>query len=512
MTLLDLKDLETHLWEAAHIITGPIDASDYKTYIFPILFFKRICDVYDEELEKAIKETGGDAEMAKAPMFHRIDIPDGCHWDDVIAKTQDVGHHLKEAFNKIEQANDNLYGIFGDASWTNKERLSDELLITLLSHFNKYHLAKHISKRVEPSETTLEIYVGLEHLDPDSLKITRHGVPSDVAGQKLLVKKGQIIFGKRRAYQRKVAVADWDCICSAHAMVLEAIPGKILPEFLPFFMQSHQFMERAVEISEGSLSPTIKWKILEQQIFKIPVLDRQNDLIRILLKYEEIEKKQTQTLSSFIQLERVTISNFFAQNKSQFFSLGELTNSGDILDIQDGNHGEIHPKASDYQEEGIPFVMASDIKNGEVDIVNAKKIKKDLADKLRIGFSYEGDVLLSHKGTVGSVAITPKIKDYVMLTPQITYYRVSPKSRILNNYLAIYFKTEEFQSKLKILAAQSTRAYIGITAQKKICIPVPDIQQQNELIQICKKMERYKCLLKKKIDTSKNIARNLING
>ncbi|MBF4354783.1 restriction endonuclease subunit S, partial [Vibrio anguillarum] len=81
-------------------------------------------------------------------------------------------------------------------------------------------IAKHISKRVEPSETELKVYVGLEHLDPDSLKIKRHGVPSDVAGQKLLVKKGQIIFGKRRAYQRKIAVADWDCICSAHAMVL----------------------------------------------------------------------------------------------------------------------------------------------------------------------------------------------------------------------------------------------------------------------------------------------------
>ncbi|CAI3140547.1 putative type I restriction enzymeP M protein [Acinetobacter calcoaceticus] len=139
MTLLDLKDLETHLWEAAHIITGPIDASDYKTYIFPILFFKRICDVYDEELEEAIKEIG-DEELARGPMFHRIDIPEGCHWSDVIAHTQDVGKHLKEAFNKIEQANENLYGIFGDASWTNKERLSDELLITLLGHFNKYHL------------------------------------------------------------------------------------------------------------------------------------------------------------------------------------------------------------------------------------------------------------------------------------------------------------------------------------------------------------------------------------
>ena len=96
-------------------------------------------------------------------------------------------------------------------------------------------IAKHISKRVEPSETDLEIYVGLEHLDPDSLKIKRHGTPSDVEGQKLLVKKGQIIFGKRRAYQRKVAVADWDCICSAHAMVLEANSAKVIPEFLPFF-------------------------------------------------------------------------------------------------------------------------------------------------------------------------------------------------------------------------------------------------------------------------------------
>lgn len=152
-------------------------------------------------------------------------------------------------------------------------------------------IANHISKRVEPSETTLEVYVGLEHLDPDSLKITRHGVPSDVAGQKLLVKKGQIIFGKRRAYQRKVAVADWDCICSAHAMVLEAIPGKILPDFLPFFMQSNQFMERAVDISEGSLSPTIKWKILEQQKFQIPTVESQIVLLKKLTLLEQITEK-----------------------------------------------------------------------------------------------------------------------------------------------------------------------------------------------------------------------------
>lgn len=144
-------------------------------------------------------------------------------------------------------------------------------------------IAKHISKRIEPSETDLEIYVGLEHLEPDNLKIKRHGAPGDVEGQKLLVKKGQIIFGKRRAYQRKVAVADWDCICSAHAMVLEENLEMAIPGFLPFFMQSDIFMNRAVAISEGSLSPTIKWKTLAEQKFLFPSKEMQSTLLKLLI-------------------------------------------------------------------------------------------------------------------------------------------------------------------------------------------------------------------------------------
>ncbi len=139
MTLINLKDLEAHLWHAAHIITGPIDASDYKTYIFPILFFKRICDVYDEEFDEAMEQVG-DAEIAKSAMFHRIQIPEGCHWKDAFAKTKDIGQGLKNAFHGIELANPKLHGIFGDASWTNKERLPDDLLNALLNHFNKVNL------------------------------------------------------------------------------------------------------------------------------------------------------------------------------------------------------------------------------------------------------------------------------------------------------------------------------------------------------------------------------------
>ncbi|MCU8013576.1 type I restriction-modification system subunit M [Shewanella oncorhynchi] len=139
MTLINIKDLEAHLWHAAHIITGPIDASDYKTYIFPILFFKRICDVYDEEYLEAMEQVG-DAELAKGDMFHRIQIPEYCHWRDVFSEIKDIGQTLKDAFRGIEMANPKLHGIFGDASWTNKERLSDELLATLLNHFNKVNL------------------------------------------------------------------------------------------------------------------------------------------------------------------------------------------------------------------------------------------------------------------------------------------------------------------------------------------------------------------------------------
>ncbi|RPD36766.1 hypothetical protein C0030_001495 [Candidatus Liberibacter solanacearum] len=159
-------------------------------------------------------------------------------------------------------------------------------------------IAKHIAKRVEPSETDLEVYIGLEHLDTNSLKIKRHGVPSDVDGQKLLVKKGQIIFCKRRAYLRKVAISDWDCICSAHAMVLEANPANVIPEFLPFFMQSDVFMNRAISISEGSLSPTIKWKVLAEQEFFIPFLEKQIELTRLFKAAAKVDLISSDLLAS----------------------------------------------------------------------------------------------------------------------------------------------------------------------------------------------------------------------
>ncbi|MEZ8123956.1 MULTISPECIES: type I restriction-modification system subunit M [Vibrio] len=138
---LTLSQLEQYLSKAAWILKGPVDASDFKVYIFPLLFFKRISDVYDEEYRVALEESGGDEEYASMPEMHRFEIPTGCHWRDVRETTTNVGITIEDALRGIEQANQEyLYGIFGDAQWSNKNKLSDELLINLVEHFSQHTL------------------------------------------------------------------------------------------------------------------------------------------------------------------------------------------------------------------------------------------------------------------------------------------------------------------------------------------------------------------------------------
>ena len=130
-------ELESYLWGAATLLRGYIDAGDYKQFIFPLMFFKRLCDVYDEERQRSIDELGDDF-----PEYHRFNIPAGAHWADVREVTQNVGVAIRDAMREIEKANDRLDGIFGDAPWTNKDRLSDETLIDLIEHFSSQTLSR----------------------------------------------------------------------------------------------------------------------------------------------------------------------------------------------------------------------------------------------------------------------------------------------------------------------------------------------------------------------------------
>jgi len=136
------SELESYLWGAATLLRGYIDAGDYKQFIFPLLFYKRLCDVYDEELTHALEESGGDKDYALLPEQHRFCIPEGAHWNVVRTKVKEVGKAIQDALRDIEKANpDALTGIFGDAQWTNRDRLPDAMLRELMEHFSSLTLS-----------------------------------------------------------------------------------------------------------------------------------------------------------------------------------------------------------------------------------------------------------------------------------------------------------------------------------------------------------------------------------
>ncbi|MXV51520.1 hypothetical protein GS399_11110 [Pedobacter sp. HMF7647] len=168
-------------------------------------------------------------------------------------------------------------------------------------------LVENIVEKVVPQDSGLEHYIGLEHLDSGSLKIKRFGKTASLIGDKLKIYKGDLIFAKRNAYLKRVSIADFDAVASAHSMVLRPKPKNVLPEFLPFFLLSEMFWEKAIEISVGSLSPTINWKVLAKQEFLLPPKDQQVKLAELLwAMYDVIEKedgllKQLETnINSFI--------------------------------------------------------------------------------------------------------------------------------------------------------------------------------------------------------------------
>ena len=144
-------------------------------------------------------------------------------------------------------------------------------------------IAKSITERVDnPSESGCDRYVGLEHLDPDDIHLHRWGSPLDVGSTKLRFRAGDVIYGRRRAYQRKAVLVDFDGIASAHSLILRAVDGVCLPEFLAYFLQAPIFSAKAIQISVGSLSPTINWGDLCKQEFDLPSIGESRRIVELL--------------------------------------------------------------------------------------------------------------------------------------------------------------------------------------------------------------------------------------
>ena len=206
-------------------------------------------------------------------------------------------------------------------------------------------MATNVNARIDdPSESGMEHYVGLEHLDSDSLRIRRWGSPEDVEATKLCFNAGDIIFGRRRAYLRKLGVAEFNGICSAHAMVLRPKVDVVLPEFLPFFMQSDLFMNRAVEISVGSLSPTINWKTMAAQAFALPSIEEQRRVVAVLSAIENCLDELRTAAEHGVELFRSAHAGYF-QNV--------------LLGRRDTDLSEVLQSISEKNFSGIPILSVT---------------------------------------------------------------------------------------------------------------------------------------------------------
>lgn len=192
--------------------------------------------------------------------------------------------------------------------------------------FRFEQIASRISEPVDPKTTDLKVYIGLEHLDAENIHIKRFGTPADVSGGKLKCYPGDVIFGKRRAYQRKAALVEFEGICSAHSFVFRANPETIEPKLFPFFLHSDQFMHRAVDISVGGLSPTINWGDLKGQEFLLPPKAQQTRLAELLWALDEVIEKEREVLERVEKAYYILIDNLFSrQNKGwSYVSLSEI--------------------------------------------------------------------------------------------------------------------------------------------------------------------------------------------
>ena len=219
-------------------------------------------------------------------------------------------------------------------------------------------IAINSTEKKKPVEEDRFTYLGLEHLDSGSLKVTRFG--SDVApiGEKLVMRKGDVLFGKRRAYQKKVAIAPFDGIFSAHGMVLRPNVEVIDPDFFPLFISSDYFLDAAIKISVGSLSPTINWRDLKILEFDLPDLETQRKLAAVLWSIND-------TMESYKKLISATDELVKSQFMEQFGSyLGDETRCATVEQVctvfADGDWIE----SKDQADDGIRLIQTGNVGNG----------------------------------------------------------------------------------------------------------------------------------------------------
>lgn len=336
-------------------------------------------------------------------------------------------------------------------------------------------IASSVTERVDnPSASGVDRYVGLEHLDPESTHIRRWGSPEDVESTKLRFYAGDVIYGRRRAYQRKLGVADFEGICSAHALVLRAKPAVCLPEFLPYFLQSDAFHERAIDISVGSLSPTINWKTLAIQEFALPPLEEQKKIAEILGLSGLLAERYSQAESNAVLLSRSLLDESFSRATwvpLEMMAAVELGKKRDPKLLREGVP--------------VPYLRAANVKPSEFDLSDVMAMNFTSAETEYFTLR-DGDVLVTEGcGSINQVGACAVWRDQLTrpVCFQMTLLRLRARdagdAKLLGHWAQHAFVSGRFAA----VSSGTSVFHLSAARVRKMPFPVLCDDEQRSLVE-----------------------------
>lgn len=359
-------------------------------------------------------------------------------------------------------------------------------------------LVENINEKVVPKDSGLEHYIGLEHLDSGSLHIRRFGETASLTGDKLKIYKGDLIFAKRNAYLKRVAIAEFDAVASAHSLVLRAKPENVLPEFLPFFMLSEKFWQRAIEISVGSLSPTINWRVLAKQEFLLPPKEQQAEIAQLLWAADDVmEKKSNLSVSIHESLSALIKDEAF----DPCFGLKPLKT---FYNIRRGASPRPINDPKYFAENGRGWIRISDVSKSKKFLNSTEQFLSELGVSKSVKVN-EGDVVMSICATIGMPIIidTPCcIHDgFVLFQPRC--------DNIIPEFL--YYLLMHLEERFKSKRQMGTQGNLNTTIVGNTEIPILPLNAQREILKRINAVESALKVAKESLDSSKSLHKALIN-
>lgn len=354
-----------------------------------------------------------------------------------------------------------------------------------------------------PEDSDRQYYIGLEHLDTNSLYVSRWGSDVTPVGEKLLMKKGDVLFGKRRAYQRKVGIAPFDGIFSAHGMVLRPKENVIDTSYFPFFISSDQFMERAVRISVGGLSPTINWKDLKEQVFDIPTLEEQKTLASKLWAAYKLREEYKRLLTATDEMVK---SRFIAECYSRY----PKQNLGEHISVIRGVSYKPTDVRNASDDETVIILRSNNIADGEINYDDLVYVTQDrVQDVQRL---QSGDIVMC--GSNGSISLVGKAGLLKNASHNTSFgafcLGIKCKSSILPEYLNTYFNTPIYRNEIESMGNGTNIINIRPDNITSLSIPIPPIEEQKGFVSIVRQSDKSKFELKQAIEKINKVMRALM--